>query len=87
MLPPAVAAVVAASNFVILSMQRSGTTTMCEAINGFETAVCAYEILNFGTNNSGAMWQDHLHMLHAPRTPHGQLEFIRHAREATCEGR
>ena len=53
MLAPVVTALVASSDFVVLSMQRSGTTTMCNLINTLNESTCAYELLNFGPTTLG----------------------------------
>ena len=49
--------------YLIVSMQRSGTTTLCNDLNqiedrgvGANRTQCAYELLNPGPNNSGARW-------------------------------
>lgn len=42
-------------SYVIFSMQRSGTTTLCRDLNRLSMD-CMYELFNFGANNNGLRW-------------------------------
>ncbi|MGB0549613.1 MAG: hypothetical protein ACPGR8_10810 [Limisphaerales bacterium] len=70
-------ALVASSDFVVLSMQRSGTTTMCNLINTLNESTCAYELLNFGPNNAGARWLAKIGQNDRPLTANEQLNFVK----------
>ena len=61
MLPPL-------GDYVIFSMQRSASTTLCTWLNGYNGTDCQYELLNFGVQQSGYKWShllnisvDHIH--------------------------
>ena len=43
------------SDYVIFSMARSGTTTLCDDLNE-RSLNCMYELLNVGERNAGAKW-------------------------------
>ena len=47
------------NDYVIFSMQRSSSTTLCSDMNRHGLS-CLYELLNFGVNQSGFLWQQRL---------------------------
>ena len=49
------------NDYVILSMQRSATTTLCHDLNA-EGLTCLYELLNMGSHQSGFQWKQRLNL-------------------------
>lgn len=48
-------------SYVIFSMQRSGTTTLCRDLNRLKMN-CLYELFNWGENNAGLKWGQYLNV-------------------------
>ena len=48
-------------SYVIFSMQRSGTTTLCRDLNRLKMN-CLYELFNWGENNAGHKWGQQLNV-------------------------
>ena len=79
--------------YLIVSMQRSGTTTLCNDVNqiedrgvGANRIQCAYELLNPGPNNPGARWlkKHHRSTSWANRHPEEMVRQV--ANESRAEG-
>lgn len=61
-------------SYVIFSMQRSGTTTLCRDLNRLNMN-CMYELFNWGRNNAGLRWGTILNLTGAEAAA-APMEFI-----------
>ena len=61
-------------SYVIFSMQRSGTTTLCRDLNRLNMN-CMYELFNWGENNAGLRWSRKLN-ISAEQAAHSPMEYV-----------
>ena len=72
-------------DYVVLSMQRSGSTTFCSHLNAMDRTVCEYELLNFAPGHRGAYYETVLNTSigwHAPVD--SQVAFVSRVRAERC---
>ena len=61
-------------SYVIFSMQRSGTTTLCRDLNRLKMN-CLFELFNWGEHNAGLRWGKHLN-ISAEQAERWPMEYI-----------
>ena len=61
-------------SYVIFSMQRSGTTTLCRDLNRLKKN-CLFELFNWGEHNAGLRWGKHLN-ISAEQAERWPMEYI-----------
>ena len=70
--------------YVIFSMQRSGTTTLCRDMRRLKMN-CMFELFNWGKNNAGYKWGNLLNVsdTQAMRSPMQYIDRVMRAENAT----